>query len=177
MWLQNWLLQSLESKTGLRINRARLTKQLRIDEGVSYKVYRCPAGFDTVGVGRNLEALGLTDQELKYLGMESMDEIYETELSDADVEYLLSNDIDRVVDEINDNFEWFAGLNDVRKEVVVNMVFNLGLPRFKQFKKMIAAIKDGDFDRASREGMDSRWYTQVGDRGPRLMVALLTGQW
>lgn len=170
-------MQHFQSRIALQINRARLIKQLKIDEGVRYRVYKCPADFDTIGVGRNLESIALTQDELHYIGLESMDEIYETELSDADIEYLLSNDIDRVVDEIRANFGWFNELNDVRKEVVVNMVFNLGLPRFKQFRKMINAIKDGDFERASREGMDSRWYTQVGDRGPRLMVALLTGVW
>ncbi|MEO1928105.1 MAG: hypothetical protein ABGX26_05395 [Nautiliaceae bacterium] len=44
------------------------------------------------------------------------------------------------------------------------MIFNLGKPRFLQFKKMIKAIKDGDFKRAAEEAKNSRWCGQVGQR-------------
>lgn len=160
----------------MKINRARLIQQLKIDEGVVPRVYKCPAGYDTVGVGRNLESIGLSQQEIKYLGMQTFEEIYDKELSDADMEFLLSNDIDRVVDEIRNSFDWFERLDGVRKEIVVNMVFNLGLTRFRGFKNMIAALKAGDYMQASREMMDSRWYRQVGDRAVRLTLAMQEGK-
>lgn len=108
--------------------------------------------------------------------MQTFEEIYDKELSDADMEFLLSNDIDRVVDEIRGSFDWFERLDGVRKEIVVNMVFNLGLTRFRGFKKMIAALEAGDYSRASREMMDSRWYRQVGDRAVRLTLVMQEGK-
>lgn len=160
----------------MKINRARLVKQLKEDEGVRYNIYKCPAGYDTIGAGRNIESLGLTQEEIKYLGMESLEEIYEKELTEADVEFLLANDIDRVLEEVQSNFTWFNRLDAVRKEVVLNMVFNLGLPRFKKFKKMIAALQEGDYDEAAQQMLNSLWYTQVGHRSQRLTLAMLNGQ-
>jgi lysozyme len=110
-----------------KINRARLIKQLKIDEGFIPHVYACPSGFDTVGIGRNLEARGLSGLEIEYLGMENFDDIYEKELTPAEGEFLLNNDIDLVLDQVSNEFEWFDSLNAVRKEIIINMVFNLGL--------------------------------------------------
>jgi lysozyme len=56
------------------------------------------------------------------------------------------------------------------------MVFNLGMPRFKQFQNMIAAIEAGDWMEASDEMMDSRWAQQVGLRASRLAEMMETGE-
>ena len=52
------------------------------------------------------------------------------------------------------------------------MMFNMGRPRLSQFKKMNAAIADGDWKVAAMEGRDSRWYKQVTNRAERLMSRL-----
>jgi len=67
-------------------------------------------------------------------------------------------------------------LSEVRQRVVADMVFNLGLPRFAQFKNMIAAIEAEDFVQASNEMMDSRWAQQVGLRASRLAEMMETGE-
>lgn len=53
--------------------------------------------------------------------------------------------------------------------VLVDMRFNLGPGRFRQFKEMIAAVKDQEFGRAGAEMKDSRWYNQVGQRSHTLV--------
>ena len=72
---------------------------------------------------------------------------------------------------------WFNDLNDVRQEVLANMRFNLGLANLRKFKRMIAALERRDWVDASREMLDSKWATQVGNRAIRLSNAMRTGQW
>ena len=68
-------------------------------------------------------------------------------------------------------------MGDVRMCAVLDMLFNLGAPTFKKFKKCIAALKIGDWENASVEMLDSRWAKQVGKRSLRLADQIRTGQW
>lgn len=137
------------------MDRQRLFSQLRLHEGVEHKPYKCTAGYLTIGVGRNIEERGLSDDE---------------------IDYILNNDVNIATDELVDTFDWYADLDDVRQRVVVDMVFNLGMPRFKQFKNMIAAIEAGDWMEASNQMVDSRWAQQVGLRASRLAEMMETGE-
>lgn len=138
-----------------KMDRQRLFTQLRLHEGVEHKPYKCTAGYLTIGVGRNIEERGLSDDE---------------------IDFLLDNDINIVVDELGRTYDWFFDLSEVRQRVVADMVFNLGLPRFAQFKNMIAAIEAEDYVQASNEMMDSRWAQQVGLRASRLAEMMETDE-
>lgn len=137
------------------MDRVRLAAQLRLHEGVEHKPYKCTAGYLTIGVGRNIEERGLSDDE---------------------IDYILSNDVNIATDELVDTFDWYADLSDVRQRVVVDMVFNLGMPRFKQFQNMISAIEAGDWSEAAAQMMDSRWAKQVGARAERLRDMMESGE-
>ena len=136
------------------MDRQRLAAQLRLHEGVEKLPYKCTAGYLTIGVGRNIEERGLSDDE---------------------IDYILNNDVDIATSELASSFDWFAGLDDVRMRVVVDMVFNLGMPRFKQFQNMLAAIEAEDWPEAAAQMMDSRWAKQVGARAERLRDMMETG--
>ena len=137
------------------MDRQRLFTQLRLHEGVEHKPYKCTAGYLTIGVGRNIEERGLSDDE---------------------IDYILNNDVNIATDELVATFDWYADLDPIRQRVVIDMVFNLGMPRFKQFKNMIAAIEAGDWMEASNQMMDSRWAQQVGLRASRLAEMMETGE-
>ena len=137
------------------MDKQRLFKQLRTHEGVEKFPYKCTAGYLTIGVGRNIEERGLLDDE---------------------IDFLLDNDINIAIDEVAATYDWFFNLSEVRQRVIIDMVFNLGLPRFAQFKNMIAAIEAEDFVQASNEMMDSRWAQQVGLRASRLAEMMETGE-
>ena len=141
------------------MNRTRLKGQLTTDEGRVLHAYEDSEGYLTVGVGRLI------------------DERRGGGLSEDEVDYLLENDIDKVVNQVLREFSWYMDLNDVRQEVVINMVFNLGLGNFKEFKKTIAAIAKHDFLTASQEMLASKWSAQVGVRATRLSDAMLSGEW
>jgi len=67
-------------------------------------------------------------------------------------------------------------LNETRARVIVNMIFNMGRPRFLSFKKMMAAVERRDFDQASVEMLDSRWAKQVGTRAVELAEIMRHGR-
>ena len=128
-------------------------------EGYRQHPYQCTAGANTIAYGRNLDAVGISEQE-------------------ADI--LLNNDIVRAEKDLQTVFDpaflyESGGLSYDRYSVLVNMIFNLGLTRFKGFKKMIQAVKDLDFDRAAREMLDSRWAKQVKQRAYELALMMEKG--
>ena len=132
-----------------------LIAQLKRHESLELKPYKCTSGKLTIGVGRNLEDIGITEQE---------------------AELLLLNDIGRVKQELV-NDQWYMDLDPVRKAVIENMSFNLGYPTLKKFQNMIAHISEGNFELASKEMLNSRWSKQVGQRSIELAEQMRTGQW
>lgn len=134
----------------------KLLELLKRHEGLMLKPYKDSVGILTIGYGRNLEAVGISKSE-------------------ADV--LLINDVQTAEAEAKRSFAWFDKLNDVRKDVVISMVFNLGLPRFLEFRKTISALATNDYDRAATEMMDSLWAKQVGGRAYELSEMMRTGEY
>lgn len=133
----------------------KLKDQLILHEGLELKTYQCSAGYITLGVGRNVEELGITEDEARYL---------------------LDNDILRVSKELDDNLPWWRDLSEVRQRVFVDMVFNLGISRFLNFKLAIGAAEEERWDDCASEMLSSRWADQVGQRAHRLAKAMIEDQ-
>lgn len=129
---------------------------LVLHEAERLKPYHCPAGKLTIGVGRNIDDLGITRQESRYL---------------------LANDIARVMLELDYALPWWSRLSAVRRAVLMDMCFNIGMPRLKTFCKMLTALEAGDIARTTAEMKDSKWYRDVGSRAVRLIHMMLTDQW
>ena len=130
--------------------------QLIDHEGLELKPYHCTADKLTIGVGRNIQDRGITEDEARYL---------------------LKNDIKIVEDELLTRQPVVAGLDSVRQRVLVDMGFNLGLPILMKFQNMWSAIENEDYHEAARQMMDSRWASQVGRRAERLAQAMSSGEW
>ena len=124
-----------------------LTETLIRHEGLRLRPYTDSVGKLTIGVGRNLDDLGISREEALLL---------------------LEHDIARARTELLRCYPWVEQLNPVRQNTLVNMVFNLGLPAFSGFRKMLAALQDGDFQLAAKEMLDSRWASQVHGRANEL---------
>ena len=133
----------------------RLQDMLIRHEGLRLKPYKCPAGHLTIGVGRNLEANGISEREAMTL---------------------LENDINWAA-ACAASFDWFPGLSGPRQAAIIDMVFNLGPDRFRGFRRMIGALARGDYAEAAREAMDSKWATQVGARAVRVTGMIRSGEW
>lgn len=123
-------------------------------EGLRLYPYEDSVGKVTIGIGRNLDDKGI-----------SKDEAY----------MMLRNDIAEVQVEAY-TLSWYRHLNEARKLVIENMLFNIGMTRLLGFKRMIAAIERKDFERASDEMLDSKWAAQVGSRAIELARIMELGK-
>lgn len=129
------------------INMDLMIKDLIRDEGLKLKPYMDTEGKLTIGIGRNLDDVGISRTEAAHL---------------------CSNDVLNAIQGLDDNFPWWRKIGDVRQRALLNMAFNLGLPRLKQFRMMLAALESGEWEAAAREALDSKWAEQVGDRAKRI---------
>lgn len=135
-------------------DQAALRAELTRDEGRRSHLYRCSEKKLTIGVGWNIEDNGLPDH-----------------IIDA----LLDHAIRETERELTERLPWWIGLSERRKRALLNMAFNLGVPRLLGFRKMLSALRAGDYQGAAREALDSRWANQVGDRAQRIAAIFREG--
>lgn len=132
-----------------------LQDQLIRDEGLKLKPYRDKVGKLTIGIGRNLDDVGISQKEAFML---------------------LAADIQKAEDFLAKELPWTIDLDSVRYGVFCNMAFNLG-SRLLKFDDFIAKAKAGDVHGASVAMLDSTWARQVGERALRLATQYATGIW
>ena len=118
--------------------------------------YRDSLGFLTIGYGRCLDRIGISETEAAFL---------------------LDNDIKSAEEAVTANIVGLEGLDAVRRAVLVNMSFNLGIAGLLGFRRFLAALRAADWARAAEEMLASRWHEQVGPRAERLAEQMRTGEW
>jgi len=136
----------------------RLREELKTDEGCKYEIYLDHLGLPTFGIGHLVTE---RDPEYQKEVGTVVDEIRVNEVFEQDIQVTM-NDCKKVYD------DWDS-MDETVKLICCNMMFNLGYPRYCKFKKMIQAIKDGDWLEAGNQMQDSRWYKQVTNRADRLI--------
>ena len=146
------------------MNMENLIEMLQRHEGEvktngRHLIYKCSAGHWTVGIGRNVDVNG-------GLG-----------LSDDEVRYLLENDIARVIKELSSEYRWFSDLDDVRKDAMIDISFNLGATRLRKFVLALEAMATADYQTASKEFLDSDWSRTVKSRSVELASMIETGEY
>lgn len=130
---------------------------LELHEGNERFPYRCTAGKLTIGIGFNLDDVGLYPEE---------------------IEFILRNRIRRTEAKLQRVVPAYRNLSMVRKIVLVDMAYNLGTSRFLKFEKMLAALELRDYKLAAAEMLDSKWARKdVGARAVRLAEMMRTGEW
>ena len=137
--------------------KQKLIEQLKKDEGFSTSAYKDTEGFLTIGYGRLIDkqkGFGITKQE---------------------AEYLLENDVNKVLDDLARNIPFFYSLSEARQLALCNMCFQLGLSGLLKFKKMLAAMNSQDWQEAYNQAMDSLWATQTPQRAVRVATEILRG--
>lgn len=132
-----------------------LRSQLIEHEGERLTVYNCPAGFPTIGVGRNLIGTGI---------------------SRAESRMLLDADIRRCIEQAVVNFSWFEALDEVRQRAIVDLIFNMGIGKLKTFTVTLSCFARRDYANAADALVKSQWYGQVGQRAKRIVAMVRTGE-
>src|SRR5210317_1199413 len=160
----------------MKYRRENFIEKLIAHEGLELQVYKDTLGIDTIGIGRNLEDRGITKEELDDLDIPTVDHVYEYGITEADAMLLAENDVQIVEEELLRAHPCVEDLDAVRQLVLVDMAFNMGVPRLCKFKKMWNAIHENKFDAASKEMLDSRWANQVKSRSVKLANAMHNGE-
>jgi len=145
------------------MNKEKIREQLIIDEGVKLEIYLDHLGYPTFGIGHLI-----TEEDPEH-GMEVGTKITEERMIEA-----FESDLEETIKEckiLYNSGTWDSFPEEV-KEILVNMMFNLGRPRLSKFVNMNKALKKSDWRMAAKEGTDSRWFRQVGKRAERLMNRL-----
>lgn len=117
-------------------------------EGLRLFPYKCTAGKLTIGIGRNIQDRGISRDEAMYL---------------------LKNDVELSTRELS-HYEWFTKLDEVRKGVLIELHFNIGLGKLLKFKNMLSFIDSGYFSNASTQLLKSLWASQVGENRSKDMA-------
>jgi len=125
------------------MNTERLRETITRHEGSRLNMYQDTLGIWTIGVGHNIQEKGI---------------------SPAVMELMLDEDIEEAIVELKRSVSFFSKMPEQVQEALVNLSFNMGIPRLMQFKKTLAYLRDGDFEAAADELLDSRYAEQVGRR-------------
>ena len=155
-----------------------LEEQLELHEGFRARVYRCTAGKLTIGIGRNLDDVGIRASESAKLGVTKASVIARG-VTRSQALVLLAYDIAEARETLDDLLPNWRGLDPVRRKVVEDMAFNMGHTTLAKFKNTLAAIARRDFTAAGVGMRNSLWFRQVGakdtERGGRLARMMETG--
>lgn len=130
-----------------------LKARLSLEEGRKYSIYTDTTGNVSVGIGRNLTGVGVSDDE---------------------IDLMFTNDIARTVAFLDANLPWWSTLDDVRQSVIVDMAFNMGA-KLLEFHQMLAAVQAADWQTAHDQMLSSVWASQVKQRAQNLARIMLTG--
>lgn len=131
-----------------------MEKELIRDEGLRLRIYYDSQGVPSIGVGRNLRDVGI---------------------SEAEASLFLTNDIDCTMRDLDANLPWWRNLDEVRQRALLNMAFNLGIDKLLKFRTTLGLIKGGMYDQAADAMMKSQWANQVGIRAKRLSDNMRVG--
>ena len=143
------------------MNIEQLKETLKVDEGVVYEIYNDHLGYATFGIGHLV--LETDPEHGQAVG---------TPVSEERVDECFEKDVQTVIEDCKKLHDGWDGYPEEVKQVVANMMFNMGLTRLSKFKNHNAALQSGDWKEAAKEGRDSRWYSQVTNRAERLMKRL-----
>jgi lysozyme len=136
------------------MNLDELTAELTRDEGVRLKPYRCTAGRLTIGIGRNLDDVGISLEE---------------------AHALLRNDVAAVLSRLDEHLPWWRGMTERRQRALANMAFNLGIAGLLKFTTTLHFMERENYLAAAQSMLASKWARQVGKRAERLALMVRDG--
>lgn len=133
-----------------------LHEQLIRDEGLRLKPYRDTVGKLTIGVGRNLDDVGITQSEAAIL---------------------LQNDISACDISLRTALPWVVEMDEIRYAALLNAAFNLGVHGLLGFRKALNLAQQKKYSESAQEFLNSTWTEQIGDRAHRIAKQLSEGIW
>jgi lysozyme len=135
--------------------------------------YKDSKGLWTFAIGRCLETNPLTTGEWKYL----LDNGHlAISITEAGAEWLMEQSIQAIRGQCMRMFDFWPALSDARRDVLVEMAYQMSIQRLLGFHDMLEAIRLGQFKRAADAGRDSKWAREDSPkRAEELMTILERG--
>lgn len=133
--------------------------QLRRDEGEVLHAYVDSLGFLTIGVGILIDKRkggGLLPEES---------------------EYIFNNRLRLINEALSKRIPWISKLDPARRGVLINMAFQMGVDGLLGFKKTLATVESGHYQKAASDMLGSKWAQQTPARAHRLSHQMRTGEW
>ena len=152
----------------LRRNSMGLRERLIQEEGLKLFPYKDTRGILTIGVGHNLEADPDMMMHLSKYQAEGITEQFAMSILDADILTAKKS--------LYVHLPWAANLDDERREILVDMTFNMGIGKLLKFEKMLYALKNDRYGDAASEMLDSAWAREVGNRATILASIMESGE-
>lgn len=140
------------------------------NEALVLTPYRDSVGKLTIGYGTNLE-----DDHMTAIEEVAVCDI-ETGISRPVAEFLKANDMQRVYSFLSESFAFWDELSDVRQAILIDMAYNLGNQGLLQFRKMLAALRIGEYGEAANQIKDSKYFRQTGRRAKRNVYMMKFGE-
>jgi len=126
--------------------KQRITEDLKHDEGLRLKPYKCPSNRLTIGYGRNLEDRGITHEE---------------------ADFMLQKDVEALYFDLHRAIPFFYTLPDDVQSALINMAYNIGVLGLLRFRRVLVQLELGRFDKAADQVLDSQYARQVPARAKR----------
>jgi lysozyme len=148
-----------------------LIEQLMRHEGYRDKVYKCPAGKDTIGYGYNLEA------NPENISDRVIEQLYKKGITRDFAKELLMLCLKHLEHDLRDRLSWMGKLNGARQAVLINMAYNLGVEGLLKFRMTLRHIELQNWEGAELCLRASLWHKQVGKRALELERQLVLGKY
>lgn len=160
------------------VDPIRLRAQLVLHEGERRLRYLDSEGHWTIGIGRNLDARPFNAAELAVIGADR--DLDRFGLNRREIDMLYARDVNDAVASLDRFLPWWRGLDEVRRRVMVDMMFNMGPGDSKRgllsFVNTLAAVRNRRFDDAAAGMRVSKWAAQTKTRADRLIAMMETGR-
>lgn len=140
------------------VTHDRLLEMIRRHEGFVSHAYQDHLSYWTIGYGRLI------------------DERRGGGISRDEAEYLLSNDVSQVKEQLSERLPWWDQIDEARQAALVNMAFQLGIDGLLQFRNTLHLIQNERWERAAREALNSRWANQTPERAREIAGIIETGR-
>lgn len=139
-----------------------LREQLKRQEGYRFSAYEDTNGYVTIGYGH------MIDQERG------------GGISVRVAELLLDDDIYEARKQLDRVYPWTNGLKQQRYDVLVNMVFQMGISGLGTFRRMLAHLQKAEYEAAANEMLDSKWarnhLTRAGELSEQMRFGRYKGE-
>ena len=136
-----------------------LKEEIKLHEGFVPKVYKDSLGKRTIGYGHLCVEPEQWDDDKEYT-KEELELVFEKDFNEAlkNAESLIGS----------------RSINHIAKQVIIEMVFQLGIGGVGKFKMMWEALDKEDYNEASLQMLDSRWAKQTPARCGKLSSKMKT---